>query len=97
VLRDRVIRDKRYKLYVAADPARRAEKLVDLQSDPDEQNNLLDNDDPAVREAYSRLMAVAESFPERDNDPQYTRRAANYWDVDVTVDAQVWKLTAGEE
>lgn len=97
LFRDRVIRDKRYKLYVAATPERTAEKFIDLQSDPEEQNDLLGSNDSMLQEAYERLMAVAETFPDRDNDPQYLRRAANDWDVEVTVDAQVWKLTAGEE
>ena len=96
VFRDRVIRDKRYKLYVAATPERTAEKLVDLQADPAEQIDLLGSDDPAVQDAYERLMAVARSFPDRDNDPQYTPRGPNDWDVDVTVDSQTWKLVGSD-
>jgi arylsulfatase A-like enzyme len=91
VFRDRVIRDARYKLYVAATPDRTAEKLVDLETDPGEEHNLLGSDDPAVRAAYERLMAVARSFPDRDNDPRYTPRGPNAWDVDVTVESQIWK------
>jgi arylsulfatase A-like enzyme len=97
VFRDRVIRDKRYKLYIAPTPQRTAEKLVDLQLDPDEQFDLLGSDDPEVKAAYERLMAVARSFPDRDNDPQYTRRGANDWDVAVSVESQRWKLTGGDE
>jgi arylsulfatase A-like enzyme len=96
VFRDRVIRDKRYKLYIAATPERTAEKLIDLRADPDEQVDLLGSDDPEVKSAYDRLMAVARSFPDRDNDPRYARRGPNDWDVDVTVDSQAWKLVGGE-
>jgi arylsulfatase A-like enzyme len=97
VFRDRVIRDKRFKLYIAATPARTPVKLVDLVADPDEAVDLLGSDDPEVMQALARLHDVAKSFPDRDNDPQYTRRAANAWDVDVTVESQVWKRVAGED
>ena len=96
VFRDRVIRDKRYKLYVAATPERMAEKLFDLQADPAESNNLLGSDDAAVQDALERLMTVARSFPDRDNDPQYMRREANDWDVEITVESQTWKLVGGD-
>jgi arylsulfatase A-like enzyme len=97
VFRDRVIRDKRYKLYIAATPERAAEKLVDLQLDPEEQVDLLGSDDPDVRAAYERLIDVARSFPDRDSDPQYTRRGANEWDVGVSVESQTWKLIGGKD
>lgn len=91
VFRDRVIRDKRYKLYLSATPERTAERLVDLIADPDEAVDLRDSDVPAVQEALARLLAVAANFPDRDADPRYRHRAANDWDVDVTVESQVWK------
>jgi arylsulfatase A-like enzyme len=97
VFRDRVIRDGRFKLYIAATPERTPEKLIDLIADPDEAVDLLGSNDPDVSEALARLLEVAASFPERDNDPRYMHRAANDWDVDVTVESQAWKLIAGEE
>jgi len=97
LFRDRVIRDQRFKLYVAATPERTPEKLVDLIADPDELDNLIASDDPVAVEALQRLTAVAKSFPDRDNDPKYARRAANDWDVDVTVESQTWKLVADGE
>jgi arylsulfatase A-like enzyme len=93
VFRDRVIRDRRYKLYLAATPELQAEKFFDLQTDPHETDNLLGAMDSRAEAAYRRLMAQAESFPKRDNDPRYRRRASNEWDVPVTVKSQQWKLT----
>ena len=97
VFRDRVIRDKRFKLYIAATPARTPVKLVDLIADPDEAVDLLGRDDPEIQDALARLHAVAKQFPDRDSDPKYTRRAANAWDVDVTVESQAWKRVAGDD
>jgi arylsulfatase A-like enzyme len=93
VYRDRVMRDRRYKLYIAATPELQAEKFFDLQTDPHETNDLLGAMDSRAEAAYRRLMAQAASFPKRDNDPQYRRRAAREWDVPVTVKSQQWKLT----
>ena len=55
--------------------------------------NLLDNMDSRAEAALKSLMGVAATFPKRDNDPQYRRRAANEWDVSVTVKSQQWKRT----
>jgi arylsulfatase A-like enzyme len=96
VFRDRVIRDKRFKLYIAATPARTPVRLVDLVADPDEAVDLLSSDDSEAIEGLARLHAVAKSFPDRDNDPRYARRAANAWDVDVTVESQAWKRVADD-
>jgi arylsulfatase A-like enzyme len=100
VYRDRVLRDKRFKLYIAASAELQAEKLVDLASDPEEKVNLLDSHDPQAMAALERLMDVARTFPARDADPQYRPRAANEWDKQVSVESQTWKLTepaAGED
>ncbi|MEH6550578.1 MAG: sulfatase-like hydrolase/transferase [Pseudomonadales bacterium] len=89
--RDRVIRDKRYKLFVRSSPQRGYERLVDLWQDPDESENLLGSDDPTVAQARARLIDAAEKLPDRDNDSRYTRRAANPWDLPVSVRSQEWK------
>jgi len=76
--RDRVIRDKRYKLYVGLD--RRSEKLFDLVADPGESENLLESRDAKVVRARRKLEAVAKGFPEKDAAPQYDATPAQVWD-----------------
>lgn len=74
---DRVIRDKRYKLWVLdGEPAR----LHDLNTDPTEEHNLIDSDDPAVVAAKKKLLAVLEAMPERDAPPRYDPTPAQPWD-----------------
>jgi len=75
--RDRVIRDKRYKLYVEND--RSSVKLVDLKEDPDELTNCLD--DPELIEVRKQLEAVEKSFPPQDASPRYTPLPAQKWDL----------------
>lgn len=89
VFRDRVLREKRYKLFVS--PQREAVKLVDVIADPAEAINLIDSDDPGAKAALARLMPLIETFPERDNDPIYDRLPAQPWDVPVTAQSEVWK------
>tara|TARA_B110000008_G_scaffold263841_1_gene287567 strand:+ start:1404 stop:2912 length:1509 start_codon:yes stop_codon:yes gene_type:complete len=91
VYRDRVIRDKRYKLFVQSSPERGYEKLVDLATDPEEKVNLLESNNSQIVAAKNALQRVAESLPQKDNDPKYNKRAANPWDVPVSVESQVWK------
>ena len=76
--RDRVIRDKQYKLFVGKD--RQPEKLIDLHADPGEKNNLLSSADVNVIAAKDKLMAVAASFPEKDASPKYDSTPAQLWD-----------------
>ena len=92
VYRDRVMRDRRYKLYIAATPELQAEKFFDLVTDPYESRNLLGAMDSRAEAAYDRLMEQAATFPKKDNDPKYRRREARSWDVPVTVESQQWKL-----
>lgn len=89
VFRDRVIRDKRYKLFV--DSNRQPAKFVDLINDPEEAVNLIDSDDPIVRSSLHKLKAVISMFPEQDSDPIYTPLPAQPWDVAVTAKSQAWK------
>jgi arylsulfatase A-like enzyme len=92
VFRDRVLRDRRYKLYLAATADLKAEKFFDLQTDPHETRNMIGALDMKSEAAFQNLMEVAKQFPRRDNDPKYRRRAASEWDVPVTVNSQQWKL-----
>jgi len=91
VYRDRVVRDKQYKLFVKASPERGYEKLVDLKNDVEESNNLLTSQDPKIISAKKALMKVVESLPDKDNDPKYSKRGQLDWDVPVSVKSQEWK------
>jgi len=77
VYRDRVIRDKRFKLYVETD--RSAAKLVDLANDPAELTDV--KDDPRFADALARLKAVEATFPDQDASPRYTPLPPQDWDV----------------
>ncbi len=74
---DRVVRDKRYKLWVLGGQGAR---LYDLLEDPDEKNNLIESTDPQVVAARERLEAVVASFPEQDAWPQYDPTPPQPWD-----------------
>jgi arylsulfatase A-like enzyme len=74
----RVIRDKRYKVWV--DAQRRITQLYDLHADPWEENNLLDSHEREHRNAVRKFEAVVESMPETDARPKYTPRRPNPWD-----------------
>ena len=89
VFRDRVIREKRFKLYVSS--KKKAEKLVDVLEDPDERNNLINSSDPEAKAALARMSAVISSFPHRDNDPIYSPNPTQPWDVEITAKNEVWK------
>lgn len=76
-LTDRVVRDKRYKLFVLdGQPAR----FVDLQADPDEQTNLLDSTESRLVTARQKLEAVIANCPEEDARPRYTPTPPRPWD-----------------
>jgi len=89
VFRDRVLREKRFKLYV--NPQRQAERLVDVLADPEETTNLINSSDPEAQAALARLTPLIATFPERDNDPIYTPLPERAWDVPITAKSQVWK------
>ena len=87
--RDRVIRDKEYKLFVSSES--KPEKLVNVLADPEEKINLLYCDDPKVQAEYEKLWKVTISFPKQDSDPHYIALPKESWDKKVTVHSQVWK------
>ena len=87
--RDRVIRNKEFKLFVSSD--RKPEKLISVVNDPEEKNNLLLSNEPKVRDDYEKLWKVVSTFPGQDNDPRYTPLPKELWDVKVTVQSQIWK------
>ena len=76
--RDRVIRDKVFKLYVGTD--RTAQKLFNLLNDPFEKTNLISSNQPDVTSAKERLMKVVNNFPKIDAHPKYDATPAQPWD-----------------
>ena len=81
VYRDRVLRDKQWKLFVDLD--RKPEGLYDLKNDPGETNNLIESSDTQAVAARKKLMAVAASFPAEDAAPRYDRLPAQPWDLKI--------------
>ena len=74
---DRVVRDKRYKLWVLNGESA---KLFDLLSDPAEQHNLIDSTEAKVVAARKGLEAVVESCPKQDARPRYDATPPQPWD-----------------
>ena len=90
VFRDRVLRNKRYKLYINS--KREPEKFFDLRSDHTESNNLLDSLNTEERKSnFSQLYEVIQTFPKKDSDPKYNPNPSQIWDVKVTGESQLWK------
>ncbi len=75
--RDRVIRDKRWKLFVGKD--RKAEALFDLKNDPGEAKNLINSQDVTAVTARKKLMAVVAAMPHDDAVPKYDRLPDQPW------------------
>ena len=70
---------------------RKAEKLVDVLTDPDEQTNLIGSNDPEAQAALARMSALISTFPDQDNDPIYSPNPPQPWDVEITEKSEVWK------
>jgi arylsulfatase A-like enzyme len=94
--RDRVVRDQRYKLFIG--PDRKVDKLIDLQTDPEEENDLTGIESPEAMKAKKALESIIESFPDRDNDPLYKPNPSQHWDRKPTKKSMIWKTGyPGEE
>ena len=90
VFRDRVLRNKQYKLYVNSKGE--PEKFFDLLNDKEEQINLIDSINSTKRKRnFKQLSQVIKAFPEKDRDPRYHPNPPQEWDVKVTAESQVWK------
>ena len=76
---DRVVRDKRYKLWVLEGAGA---KLFDLVADPAETHNLIDSADPESVAGLERLEAVVRSFPDKDGRPRYDPTPPQPWDLE---------------
>ena len=75
---ERVIRDKRYKVWVNEE--RKIDRLYDLQTDPFEKKNLITSAKPEHRAVLLKFQAVVDTMPKRDARPQYGPRKPNPWD-----------------
>ncbi|QDU97662.1 sulfatase-like hydrolase/transferase [Lignipirellula cremea] len=75
---DRVLREKRFKLWIDTD--RTPSRLFDLIGDPWEEQNLIDSQDPAAMAALQRLTRAAATFPETDAAPIYEKNPPQKWD-----------------
>ena len=75
---DRVIRDKRYKIWI--EPTREITEFYDLNTDPLEKKNLLGSGNPQLLASFNKLKAVADSLPAQDARPKYRKRQALPWD-----------------
>ncbi len=69
IYRDRVIRDKSYKVYVGTNG--KIEKLIDLKADPEEKGNILGSENPEAKAAIQKFKSVIKKFPPKDNHPRY--------------------------
>ena len=74
---DRVVRDKRYKVFVINGQITR---LHDLKKDPAEAENLITSSDADHRAALAKLSAVVAKFPKRDGRPRYDPTPPQPWD-----------------
>ena len=75
---DRVLRDKRYKVWLEHEPKITA--LYDLKSDPLELHNLINSKKPEHLAALKNFRAIIGSQPNIDGRPLYRPRKANSWD-----------------
>jgi arylsulfatase A-like enzyme len=90
VFRDRVIRNKRYKLCI--NDKRQPDRFYDLLVDPDEKNNIIDSlNTPGRKENFTRLAKAIETFPLADAEPRYVPNPKQPWDVEITAQSKVWK------
>lgn len=74
----RVIRDKRFKIWV--EPGKEISALYDLVQDPLEKENLIGSEKPEHAAALKKLQAVVDATPDKDARPMYRDRAPNAWD-----------------
>ena len=75
---DRVLRDKRYKVWVGYDG--QIQKLYDMQQDPWETTNLIDSKQPSHCEAIKKFTKVLGKMPAEDAVPAYKKNPPQTWD-----------------
>ncbi len=74
----RVIRDKRYKVWVNTEGY--IDQLYDLKKDPFEEKNLLPSHKAEIQSVLQKFQEVVDTMPEKDKRPKYEERASNPWD-----------------
>jgi len=77
--RDRVIRNEKYKVYV--DTLKQINRLFDMENDPYETNNLIDNGE--MEEVLISFKIEIETLPILDNNPKYTKTAGLPTDASI--------------
>lgn len=74
----RVIRDKRFKVWVSSD--KKIGRLHDLTKDPWESKNLLNSSLAEHQKAVQKFQAVIDSLPDKDARPLYEPIEPHSWD-----------------
>ena len=74
---DRVLRDKRFKVFVEKGQITR---LHDLQVDPGETANLVKSPRPSHVTARRKFATIIAGFPKQDPRPRYTPTPPQPWD-----------------
>jgi len=75
---ERVIRNKRFKLWI--DAKRQPTKLFDMKNDPWEQHNLIGSYGYEEKTARQMLLGIIRSFPSEDAAPRYKPNPPQPWD-----------------
>jgi len=75
----RVIRDKKYKVWVSKD--KKMVRLHDLTEDPWEEINLIESKKEEHSMAKGKFSKILYSLPDKDARPLYQPRASNPWDI----------------
>ena len=75
----RVIRDKKYKVWVSKD--KKMVRLHDLTEDPWEEINLIESKKEEHSMAKGKFSKILYSLPDKDARPLYQPRATNPWDI----------------
>lgn len=90
VYRDRVVRNRKYKLYIST--SARPEKFFDLMADPFETTNLIEELNTEERRSnFEQLSLLIDGFPAKDAEPRYIPNPPQRWDVEVSAESQSWK------
>ena len=76
---NRVIRDKKYKVWVSKD--KKMVRLHDLTEDPWEEINLIESKKEEHSMARGKFSKILYSLPDEDARPLYQPRAPNPWDI----------------
>ncbi len=74
----RVIRDKRYKVWVSSE--KEIIRLHDLKKDPLEMTNLILSKLEEHQKAIQKFQSILDSLPDKDARPLYESRQENPWD-----------------